>query len=111
MTVRYKRGPARPLWAASVVALIAAALLVAYLQRRDTAEQHAQTALISQEVCQRTAALLSNRLRRQFEAAMVETIEGIDHAYLREMRLPRVAPALANGLARHPYVERFFLWN
>jgi len=94
-----------------VVALVAAALLVAYLQRRHEAEQGAQNALIRQEMTERTAALLADRLRQEFEAAVVSTIESIDHADLRESRLAKIAGGLAAGGKRHPFIERFLFWN
>ena len=94
-----------------MVALVAAALLVAYLQRRHEAEQGAQNALIRQEMTERTAALLADRLRQEFEAAVVSTIESIDHADLRESRLAKIAGGLAAGGKRHPFIERFLFWN
>lgn len=102
---------ARPFWAGAVLALIAAALLVAYLQRRHEAEQQAQRALIESQMAERTAALLADRLQQEFEAVVVNTIEGIDHADLRERRLAKIAPFLSAALERHRFVDRFLFWN
>ena len=59
MRLRHLSARARPLLVAAGLTLIAAALLIAYLQRRHEAEQRAQTAIISQQICERTAALLA----------------------------------------------------
>ena len=110
--MRFRRRTTKaPFWVISVLCLVGAALLVAYLQWRHAKEEDAQGDLIARQVCQRTADLLAGRLQKLFEAAMVETIEGIDHADLRECRLPQVAPHLAAGQTQLPYVDRFFLWN
>lgn len=111
MRLRHLSAGARPLLVAAGLTLIAAALLIAYLQRRHEAEQQAHTTIISQQICERTAALLASRIRQQFEAALVDTIEGIDHYELREARLATVMPALDSGLERHAFVEKFFFWN
>lgn len=111
MRPSYLRLRARPLLVGAVLALVAAALLVAYLQRRHEAEQGAQNELIRREMTERTAALLADRLRQEFEAAVVSTIESIDHADLRECRLPKIAGALATGEERHPFIDRFLFWN
>ncbi len=95
----------------AVVALVAAALLVAYLQRLHGLQQREQNELVRWEMVERTAALLSDRLRQEFEAVFVSTIESIDHEDLREARLSEFAGVLAAGHDRHPFVDRFFFWN
>lgn len=111
MRLRHLSAGARPLLVGAGLTLIAAALLIAYLQQRHEAEQRAQTRIISQQICERTADLLASRIRQQFESAFVDTIEGIDHYELREANLSEIAPALVAGLEGHAYVDRFFFWN
>jgi signal transduction histidine kinase len=111
MRLRHLSSGARSLLVAAGSTLIAAALLIAFLQQRHEAEQQEQTKIISEQICERTAALLASRIRQQFEAAFVDTVEGIDHDELREARLRTIAPALAAGLEKHAYVDRFFFWN
>lgn len=111
MRLRHLSARARPLLVAAGLTLIAAALLIAYLQRRHEAEQRAHSTIISQQICERTAALLASRIRQQFESALVDTIEGIDHYELREARLSTISSAFDLGLERHAFVERFFFWN
>lgn len=93
------------------MALVAAALLVVYLQQRARQQQHKQTELILQQVCDRTAVVLAGRIRELFDGAVPDTIEGIGHPELRANDLTRFASFFSTGLDRYPYVDRFFIWN
>lgn len=101
----------RPFWLGTVIALVVAAVLIAFLQRQYTTEQQALTVQMYRQVCERTAALLVGRLRHRLGAAILETIERIDHDAIAEFQIADVAPQLAAGLAQHPYVDRFFIWS
>jgi signal transduction histidine kinase len=101
----------RPFWLGTVIALVAAAVLIAYLQRQYTTEQQELTVQMYRQVCERTAALLVGRLRHRFGAVVLETIERIDHEAVAEFQLADVTPQLRAGLAQHPFVDRFFLWG
>src|SRR5262245_62691327 len=100
----------RPFWLGTVITLVVAAVLIAYLHRQYTTEQQELTIQLYRQVCERTAALLVGRLRYRFGAVVRETIERIDHEAIAQYQLAEVAPALAAGLAEHPFIERFFLW-
>jgi signal transduction histidine kinase len=101
----------RPLWLGSLVALVAAASLVAYLLYQYLAEEHERTTAIYQAICEQTAAALATQLRQALASAVLDTLEAMNHVDLAEFRLANVAPVFSAGLARHPYVDRFFLWS
>lgn len=93
------------------MALVAAALLVAYLQHQFAEEQRQQTNRILQQVSERTVLVLIGQLRQLFEAPVPATIEQIDHVALLEYRLAALGPVFTAGLTRHPFIERFFVWS
>jgi signal transduction histidine kinase len=99
------------LLAGATIALIAAALLVMYLQRQSAEQHRAQTAVIVKQVCEQSAAVVTEHLRKRFAGAVFDTIEGIGHPELLGYDLPRVARFFGQGLVRYPYVDRFFLWS
>lgn len=99
------------MWLGTVIALVLAAVLIAYLHRQYTTEQQALTLQLYQQVCERTAALLVDRLQYRFGAVVRETLERIDHRAVERYEPAAVAPQLAAGLVEHPFVERFFIWS
>lgn len=101
----------RPFWLGTVIALVLAAVLIAYLNRQYTAEQEKLTLQLYRQVCESTATLLVERLRHRFGAVVRDTIERIDHEAIAQYQLAAVAPQLAAGLLEHPFIERFFLWS
>ncbi len=101
----------RVLLLGATVALISAALLVMYLQRESAAQHRAQTEIIVKQVCEQSAAVVTEHLRKRFSGAVLDTIEGIGHPELLGYDLPRVARFFGQGLERYPYVDRFFLWS
>jgi nitrogen-specific signal transduction histidine kinase len=103
--------PHRSLLLGGVAALVIAAVLVGFFDRRAAALQRQQTLVIMQQVCERTATVIAGRVRHQFDAAVLETLEGIGHPRLIAYDLPWVASYYAEGLRRHPYIDRFFLWS
>lgn len=106
--------PRRPLYrvllTSAILALVVAALLVAYLERRAAALQQEQTNVIVQQICDRTAAVLAAHIRKRLDSALFESIEGIGHPQMLAYDLPRIATYLADGYKRNPYVDRFFFW-
>lgn len=96
---------------ACLVAVVAAATLVIYLERRAAAIQQARTDMVMRQVCDRTANALATRTRELFGAAVLSTIEAIGHREIERYNLPRVDALLASGLDEHPYVGRFFFWH
>ena len=96
---------------ACLVAVVAAAVLVVYLERRAAALQRARTDMVLRQVCERTAAALATRTRELFGAAVLGTIESIGHREIEQYNLARVDRALAAGTRQHAYVDRFFFWH
>ncbi|MGH9346809.1 MAG: sensor histidine kinase [Vicinamibacterales bacterium] len=103
--------PHRALLVGGIAALVVAAVLVGYFDRRAAALQRQQTLVIMQQVCERTATVVAGRVRNHLDAAVLETLEGIGHPQLIDYDLPRVASYYSEGLRRHPYIDRFFLWS
>ena len=106
-----RRFPFRPLLLGAVGALVVAAMLVVYLQRRSAEQQRQQTALIVQQVCERTVTVLARDVRGVFDGAVLDIIEGIGHPEIKAYDLPRMAVFFNDGMERYPYVDRFFLWS
>jgi signal transduction histidine kinase len=96
---------------ACLVAVVAAAVLVVYLERRAAALQRARTDMVLRQVCERTAAALATRTRELFGAAVLGTIESIGHRRIEQFDVARVGAALAAGTRQHAYVDRFFFWH
>jgi signal transduction histidine kinase len=111
MKARPHKSPHRVLLSITVVALVVASALVAYLERRAADLQSEQTHVIVQQICERTATALAGRLRHLLDIAFSETIEGIGHPQMMAYDLPRIATYFGNGHKRHPYVDRFFIWS
>lgn len=109
--MRDRRVFRRPLLVGAVTALVVAAALVVYLQQRSLARQREQTGLVLQQVCERTALVLAERLRERFDGAVQDTIEGIGHPEIKAYDLVRLASFFTTGLDRYPYVDRFFFWS
>ena len=76
--------PQRLLIPACLVAVVAAAALVVYLERRAAALQRARTDMVLRQVCERTAAALATRTRELFGAAVLATIESIGHREIQQ---------------------------
>jgi signal transduction histidine kinase len=96
---------------ACLVAVVAAASLVVYLERRAASIQQARTDMVMRQVCERTAHALATRTRELFGAAVLSTIESIGHREIERYNLARVDAILASGPEEHPYVGRFFFWH
>ena len=96
---------------ACLVAVVAAAALVVYLERRAAALQRIRTDMVVRQVCERTADALATRTRELFGAAVLGTIEAIGHREIEQYHLTRVDDVLAAGVEQHLYVDRFFFWH
>ncbi len=96
---------------ACLVAVVAAAVLVVYLERRATALQRVRTDMVVRQVCERTADALAARTRELFGAGVLGTIEAIGHREIEQYHLTRVDDVLAAGVRQHLYVNRFFFWH
>ena len=96
---------------ACLVAVVAAAALVVYLERRAAALQRIRTDMVVRQVCERTADALAARTRELFGAGVLSTIEAIGHREIEQYHLTRVDDVLAAGVRQHLYVDRFFFWH
>lgn len=96
---------------ACLVAVVAAAALVVYLERRAAALQRIRTDMVVRQVCERTAAALATRTRELFGAGVLGTIEAIGHREIEQYHLTRVDDVLAAGVTQHRYIDRFFFWH
>jgi signal transduction histidine kinase len=96
---------------ACLVAVVAAAALVVFLERRAAALQRARTDMVLRQVCERTASALATRTRELLGAAVLNTIESIGHREIEQYHLARVDRILHAGTRQHPYVHRFFFWH
>jgi signal transduction histidine kinase len=96
---------------ACLVAVVAAAVLVVYLERRAVALQRVRTDMVVRQVCERTASALATRTRELLGAGVLGTIESIGHREIEQYHLTRVDDALAAGTRQHSYVNRFFFWH
>jgi signal transduction histidine kinase len=96
---------------ACLVAVVAAAGLVVYLERRSAALQRARTDLVVRQVCERTASALATRTRELLGGAVLSTIESIGHREIEQYHLARVDRILGAGVRQHAYVDRFFFWH
>jgi signal transduction histidine kinase len=96
---------------ACLVAVVAAAALVVYLERRAAALQRIRTDMVVRQVCERTAAALATRTRELFGAGVLGTIEAIGHREIEQYHLARVDEVLAAGVRQHRYIDRFFFWH
>jgi signal transduction histidine kinase len=94
-----------------LVAVVAAAVLVIYLERRAAAIQKARTDLVVRQICERTASALAARTRELFGAGVLTTIEAIGHREIEQYHLARIDTVLATGVRQHAYVDRFFFWH
>ncbi len=95
----------------AIVALLVAAGLVIYLQHRSLVALERQTRIIVQKIAEQTATAAANEIRRTFEGPVFETLSAVNHPLLRAGRFELVAQHYAEGLAKFPQVERFFLWH
>ena len=96
---------------ACLVAVVAAAVLVVYLERRAAALQRIRTDMVVRQVCERTAAALATRTRELFGAGVLGTIEAIGHREIEQYHLARIDDVLAAGARQHAYIDRFFFWH
>jgi signal transduction histidine kinase len=96
---------------AGLVAVVVAAVLVVYLQRQYEQQQQQRTAVIVQQICDRSAGALAGKLRELLGGAVLYAVEGIGHRELKLYNLARVDRFFRAGSTQHPYVTRFFLWH
>ena len=111
-TVRSPRSlPYRLPLLAGLLAVVAAAGLVVYLQHQAVTLERQRTAIIVRQICERSVSALASRLSDLFGGAVLEAIEGIGHPELKKYNLARVDRFFRAGVTKFPYVDRFFLWH
>jgi signal transduction histidine kinase len=94
-----------------VAALLAAAVLVVYLQDQALRTLRQQRGVILQSMAERHATAAAETIQRTLEAPLFDTLSAVNHPLLADGRLDLVAAHYAAGLERFPQVDRFFLWT
>lgn len=94
-----------------VATLLAAAVLVVYLQDQALRTLGQQRGLILQSMAERHAKVVAQNIQRMLEAPLFETLSAVNHPLLRDGHLDLVAAHYAADLERFPQIDRFFLWT
>ncbi|MGE3957045.1 MAG: sensor histidine kinase [Vicinamibacterales bacterium] len=95
----------------AIAAVVAAAVLVLYLQQRTVADARSQTAVVLHEIAEQTAHAVAAELRGTLEGPVFDTLTAVNHPQIRDTRLDLLAEAYGQGLDTYPHVERFFVWT
>jgi signal transduction histidine kinase len=106
-----RRLPYRLPLLAGLLAVVAAAGLVVYLQHQAVMLEQQRTAILARQMCERSVTALAGRLSELFGGAMLEAIEGIGHPELKTYNLARVDRFFKAGMKKFAYVDRFFVWH
>jgi signal transduction histidine kinase len=101
----------RPGTVGVVVVLLAAALLVVYLQHRSLTALDQQTEIIFEKVAEQTSRELAEQIRAHLDGPVFDTLTAVNHPELWDGPLNLIAGHYDVGLSRYPQVERFFVWN
>lgn len=94
-----------------VAALLAAAVLVVYLQHRALSDGQRQRNVILRTMAEHHADTAAREIRRALEAPLFDVLTAVNHPLLQEGRFDLVAARYVDGLREHPQVDRFFLWT
>jgi len=101
---------ARPL-ALAIIATIAAAALVLYLQYRAVTTLKSQTQVIVRQLGEQAAAEIAGELHRALAGPVLDTLTAVSQPDLRAGRIDLVADEYKKGLAAYPHVDRFVAWS
>jgi signal transduction histidine kinase len=105
-----------PLWRArplvlAIIATIAAAALVLYLQYRAVTALESQTQVIVRQIGEQAAAEIAGELHRALAGPVLDTLTAVSQPDLRAGRFDLVADEYKKGLAAYPHVDRFVAWS
>lgn len=95
----------------AITAVIAAAVLVLYLQRRTVTAAREQTAVVLHEIAEQTALAVVADVRATLDGPVFDTLTAVNHPQIRDSRLDLLATRYREGLDAYPHVERFFAWT
>lgn len=99
------------LFSYATAALLAAAVLMIYLQHQALTAQNKQTSVILKTISEKTAAAIDAEMRRVFDGPVIETVTAINHPDIQRERLDLVAEQFARATRDYPHVARFFVWT
>lgn len=95
----------------AIVATIAAAGLVLYLQQRAMSALASQNQVIVRQLAEQAATDIAAEIRRTIEGPIFDTLAAVNHPELGAGRLDLVAQHFTRGLEAYPHVDRFFAWT
>src|SRR5262245_31849989 len=93
-----------------VAALLAAAILVVYLQHRAITSLRREAEMVVLGVSESAAAQLATTIARTLSGP-VEALSTVNQPELSAGRIDLVADAFRHGFTEYPQVARFFLWH
>jgi len=93
-----------------VAALLAAAILVVYLQHRAIASLRHEAEMVVRGVSESAASQLATTIVRTLSGP-VEALSTVNQPELSAGRIDLVAEAFRHGFAEYPQVAQFFLWH
>ena len=93
-----------------VAALLAAAILVVYLQHRAITSLRHEAEMVVRGASESAASLLATTIARTL-GGPVEALSTVNQPELSAGRIDLVADAFRHGFTEYPQVTRFFLWH
>jgi signal transduction histidine kinase len=93
-----------------VAALLAAAILVVYLQHRAITSLRHEAEMVVRGVSESAASQLAATIQRTLSGP-VEALGSVNQPELSAGRIDLVADAFHHGFTEYPQVARFFLWH
>lgn len=109
-THRIRRRRADPVLLVAL-ALLCAAVLVIYFQRRALSTLDRQTSVILQTISEQTAEDVTEEIRAAIEGPAYDTLRANTLPDLYAGRLDLLLKSFGESLDRYPHVERLFVWN
>jgi signal transduction histidine kinase len=93
-----------------IAALLAAAILVVYLQYRAITSLRHEAEMVVLGVSESTASQLATAIARTLSGP-VEVLNTVNQPELNAGRMDLVADAFRHGFTQYPQIARFFLWH
>lgn len=93
-----------------IAALVAAAILVVYLQYRAITSLRHEAEMVVLGVSKSAASVLATTIARTLSGP-VEVLNSVNQPELNAGRMDLVVEAFRHGFTGYPQVERFFLWH
>jgi signal transduction histidine kinase len=93
-----------------IAALVAAAILVVYLQYRAITSLRHEAEMVVLGVSNSAASALATTIARTLSGP-VEVLNSVNQPDLNAGRMDLVVEAFRHGFAEYPQIERFFLWH